>query len=83
MRGNYEANQEFYPFLVQHVGTNEIGVLNALEGTTVHREELAGTYASDARNAQLHRLEAQALRLCNERRTRASACAGVQVAQAV
>lgn len=68
MRGTFDFNKEQYPFLVQHVGTNEVVIRHQLTGEEIDRQPLAGEYGSDERKAQSERLEAEAVRLCQELR---------------
>lgn len=68
MRGTFDFNKEQYPFLVQHVGIDEVVIRNQLTGEEIDRQPLAGEYGSDERKEQNERLEAEAVRLCRELR---------------
>lgn len=68
MRGTFDFNKEQYPFLVQHVGTNDVAIRHQLTGEEIGRQPLEGEYGSEARKAQSERLEAEAIRLCQESR---------------
>lgn len=68
MRGTFDFNKEQYPFLVQHVGTNEVVIRHQLTGEEIDRQPLAGKYGSDERKAQAQALEAKAIKLCQESR---------------
>lgn len=68
MRGTFDFETEQYPFLVQHVGTNEVVVRNALNGDEYRRQPLAGAYDSPERKAQSDKLSAVAIRLCRASR---------------
>lgn len=68
MRGTFDFNKEQYPFLVQHVGTDEVVIRHQLTGEEIDRQPLAGEYGSDERKAQSARLEAKAIQLCQELR---------------
>ena len=68
MRGTFDFNKEQYPFLVQNVGINEVVIRHQLTGEEIDRQPLAGEYGSDERKAQAQRLEAEAVRLCQELR---------------
>lgn len=68
MRGTFDFKKEQYPFLVQFVGIDEVVIRNQLTGEEIDRQPLAGEYGSDERKAQSARLEAEAVRLCQELR---------------
>lgn len=68
MRGTFDFNKEQYPFLVQHVGINDVAIRHQLTGEEIDRQPLAGEYGSDERKAQSQRLEAEAVRLSQEAR---------------
>lgn len=68
MRGTFDFDKEQYPFLVQHVGIDEVVIRHQLTGEEIDRQPLAGAYGSDERKAQSQRLEAEAVRLCRELR---------------
>ena len=68
MRGTFDFNKEQYPFLVQHVGINDVVIRHQLTGEEIDRQPLAGEYGSGERKAQSARLEAEAVRLCRELR---------------
>ena len=73
MRGTFDFNKEQYPFLVQHVGTNDIAIRHQLTGEEIARQPIEGEYNSDERKAQAERLEAEAVRLSQESRKANSA----------
>lgn len=68
MRGTFDFATEQYPFLVQHVGTNEVCIKNALTGEEFRRQQLAGDFGSPERKAQSAKLEQVAVRLCQASR---------------
>ena len=68
MRGTFDFNKEQFPFLVQHVGIDEVVIRHQLTGEEIDRQPLAGKYGSDERKAQCERLEAKAIQLCQELR---------------
>ena len=68
MRGTFDFNKEQFPFLVQHVGIDEVVIRHQLTGEEIDRQPLAGEYGSDERKAQSARLEAEAVRLSQESR---------------
>ena len=73
MRGTFDFNKEQYPFLVQHVGTNDIAIRHQLTGEEIARQPLEGAYDSGERKAQAEHLEAEAVRLSQESRKSNSA----------
>lgn len=74
MRGTFDFNKEQFPFLVQHVGIDEVVIRHQLTGEEIDRQPLAGKYGSDERKAQAQALEAKAIKLCQESRNRPSSC---------
>jgi hypothetical protein len=68
MRGTFDFDTERYPFLAQHVGTNEICIRNVLTGEEFRRQPLAGEFGSPERKAQAEKLDGVALRLCRASR---------------
>lgn len=73
MRGTFDFNKEQFPFLVQHVGTNDIAIRHQLTGEEIDRQPLEGVYDSPERKAQSERLEIKAINLCRESRKAKSA----------
>ena len=68
MRGNFEVDEQQYPFLVDHVGLDEIHITDALTGESLCRQPLRGEFGSAERQAQLDALRDEALRQCRLRR---------------
>lgn len=81
MRGTFDFNKEQFPFLTQHVGLDEVVIRHQLTGEEIDRQPLAGAYGSDERKAQLERLEAKAIKLCQELRNRPSSCQPIPYAE--